>query len=125
MEDLICYALDEPSLDCFFLTRVNLKERERTKIIHLLKANIEVFTWTPYEMLRIDPNFIKHELNILPDARLVKQRGKKYATEHVDAMIEKVEKFKGGKCNNGGSLSEMVIQHRRGKEEDKRMEGLR
>ena len=31
------------------------------------KANIEVFAWTPYEMPRIDPNFIRHELNVLPD----------------------------------------------------------
>ncbi|GFZ14630.1 hypothetical protein Acr_24g0008200 [Actinidia rufa] len=40
VEDLICYELDEPSLDCFFL-------------------------------IGIDPNFIKHELNILPDAQLI------------------------------------------------------
>ena len=44
-------------------------------------------------MSEIDPNFIKHKLNMLPDARLVKQQGKKSTTKHVDAVIEEVEKL--------------------------------
>ena len=72
VEDLIRYELDEPSADCFFLTGANLKEREKIKLIQFLKANIKVFTWTPYKMSGIDPNFIKHKLNVLPDARPVK-----------------------------------------------------
>ena len=94
VEDLIRYELDEPSLDCFFLTSANLEEQERTELIQLLTANIEVFAWTPYEMLGIDSNFIKHEFNVLIEAYLMKQRGRRSATEHVDAMIEKVEKLK-------------------------------
>ena len=42
----------------------------------------------------IDPNFIKHELNVFFDARLVKQRGRRSTTEHANAMIEEVEKLK-------------------------------
>ena len=42
----------------------------------------------------IDPSFIKHELNVLLDARLVKQRERKSALDHVDTLIEEVEKFK-------------------------------
>ena len=53
-----------------------------------------VFAWTRYEIPKIDPNFIKHELNVLPEARLVKQRERMSATEHVDAEIEEVEKLK-------------------------------
>ena len=33
VEDLICYELDEPSSDHFFLTGVNLEERERIELI--------------------------------------------------------------------------------------------
>ncbi|GFZ16802.1 hypothetical protein Acr_26g0000720 [Actinidia rufa] len=33
VEDLICYELDEPSSDSFFLTGANLEERERTELI--------------------------------------------------------------------------------------------
>ena len=60
----------------------------------MLIANIEVFAWTPYEMPKIDPNFIQHELTVLPEARSVKQRGKIFAIEHVDTIVEEVEKLK-------------------------------
>ena len=33
MEDIICYELDEPSLDHFFLTCANLEEQERIELI--------------------------------------------------------------------------------------------
>ena len=79
VEDLICYELDELSLDRFFLTGANLKEGERTKLIQFFTSNIEVFAWTLYEMLRVDLNFIKHKPNVLPEARLVKQRGRRSA----------------------------------------------
>ena len=46
------------------------------------------------EMPRIDNDFIKHELNVLLDARLVKQRRRISALEHVNAVIEKVDKLK-------------------------------
>ena len=94
VEDLIRYELDEPSLNRFFLTSANLEERERTKLIQFLKENIEVIAWTPYEIPEVNPNFIKHELNVLLGARSVKQRGKRSAPEPVDVVIEKVKKLK-------------------------------
>ena len=42
----------------------------------------------------IDPTFIKHELNILLDSRPMKQRERRSAIEHADAVIEDVEKLK-------------------------------
>ncbi|GFS29078.1 hypothetical protein Acr_00g0005240 [Actinidia rufa] len=94
IEELVRYELDEPSSDRFFLVRSNLDECEKTKLIQLLKANIEAFAWTPYEMSRIDPNFIKHKLNVQLDFRSVKQRGRRSVPEHVDAVIEEVEKLR-------------------------------
>ena len=46
----------------------------------------------------IDPNFIKHKLNIVPDARPVKQKGRRSAAEHVDVVIKEVEKLKEAKA---------------------------
>ena len=66
------YDLDEPITACFFLTSSNLMERERTKLIEFLTTNIEVFAWTPYEMPGIDLDFIKHELNVIPEAKPIK-----------------------------------------------------
>ncbi|GFY99152.1 chitin elicitor receptor kinase 1 [Actinidia rufa] len=41
VEDLIRYELDKPSLDRFFFTGANLKEREKTEFVEFLKANIK------------------------------------------------------------------------------------
>ena len=92
MEDLIHYVLDEPNLDHFFLIGAILKERKRTKLIEFLKANIEVFVCIPYKMSGIDQNFIKHKLNVILKIHLVKKRGRRSASEHVDAVIEEVKK---------------------------------
>ena len=42
----------------------------------------------------VDPNFIKNELNVLQGSQLVKHRGRRSVLEHVDAVIEEVEKLK-------------------------------
>ena len=41
----------------------------------------------------IDLSFIKHELNVVLEARPLKQRGRRFATEPVDAVIKEVEKL--------------------------------
>ncbi|GFY90899.1 hypothetical protein Acr_07g0010950 [Actinidia rufa] len=74
VDDLIRYELDEPSSSYFFLVGLNMKERERIELIEFQKANIEAFTWTPYEMPGIDPNFIRKEINVILEARSMKQR---------------------------------------------------
>ena len=45
-------------------------------------------------MPEIDPNFIKHELNIFPEAHPLKQQGRRSTAEHVDVVIEEVKKLK-------------------------------
>ena len=45
-------------------------------------------------MLGIDLTFIKHDLNILSEPHLIKQQGNRFVTEHVDVLIEEVEKLK-------------------------------
>ena len=67
----------------------------------------------------IDPNFIKHELNVLPDERLVKIRNR--ARGCSDWRSGEIKR---GECNNRSSLPELDVQHGCGKEEDRQMEGL-
>ena len=45
-------------------------------------------------MLKIDPNFIKNELKVLLKVQQMKQRGRRSAIKHVNAMIKEVEKLK-------------------------------
>ena len=54
---------------------------------------MEVFTWTPEEMLGIDLSFIRHELNMMPEAQPIKQNGKWSAVKHIDIVIEEVDKL--------------------------------
>ena len=79
-----------PLLSCW----LEHEERKRTELIKFLKANLVVFTWTSYEIPGIDPNFIGHELNFILEARPMKQRGRRFMANHVDVIIEEVEKLK-------------------------------
>ena len=45
-------------------------------------------------MPKINPYFIKHELNVLPDARVLKQREMRFVIENIDLVIEEMEKLK-------------------------------
>ena len=102
----------------------NLIERERTEFIKFLTANIEVFAWTLYEMPRIDPDYIKHKLNVIPKMKLIKQQGHISVVEQVDLVIKEVEKLKKGECYHQVSLPQLVIQYSYGKEKDRQVESL-
>ena len=43
---------------------------------------------------RIDPYFIKHDFNVILDDHLVKQRRRRFVPDHVDVVIEEVDKLK-------------------------------
>ncbi|GFY97528.1 hypothetical protein Acr_12g0000690 [Actinidia rufa] len=61
----------------------------------------------------VDTRSSVEELNVLQDARLVKQRGKRSTTEHVNAMIEEVEKLKEASAiteNAGATYQRMVTK---------------
>ena len=93
INDLVYYELYEQSSDYLFLVGSNMEKREINKLIEFLIENIKVFTLTLYKMLRIDLSFIRHKVNVKPEARLVKRKGKSSPLEHVYMVIEKVEKL--------------------------------
>ena len=41
----------------------------------------------------IDSSFIRHELNVMPEAHPIKQGRRRSALEHMDAVIEEVKKL--------------------------------
>ncbi|GFS41482.1 hypothetical protein Acr_00g0074590 [Actinidia rufa] len=106
IEELVRCELDKPSSDRFFLIGSDLKECKRTKLLQLLKANIEAFAWTPYEMPGIYPTFIKHELDQKKTAFItlrgvfyykVMPFGLKNAGATYQRMVPKMFKFVLGK----------------------------
>ena len=46
--------------------RAGMKDEYRVEMLLLLVQNVDVFTWSPYEMPGVDPEFIVHKLNVDP-----------------------------------------------------------
>ena len=46
--------------------RAGMKDEYRVEMLLLLVQNVDVFTWSPYEVPRVDPEFIVHKLNVDP-----------------------------------------------------------
>ena len=56
--------------------------------------NVDVFAWSPYEVPRVDPEFIVHKLNVDPLYPPKKQKSRRLAKEHVDAVRQEVKRLK-------------------------------
>ena len=61
---------DDP--EKFFQVGSQLPPQERKELIEFLRKNVDVFVWSAYEALRVDPNFICHHLNVNPSVTLKK-----------------------------------------------------
>ena len=46
--------------------RAGMKDEYRVEMLLLLVQNVDVFTWSPYEVPGVDPEFIVHKLNVDP-----------------------------------------------------------
>ena len=75
---------DDP--ERFFQVRSQLPPREKEELIGFLRKNVDVFAWDAYGVLRIDPNFICHHLNVDPSATPRKQSPRRPSKEH--AVVE-------------------------------------
>ena len=56
--------------------------------------NVDVFAWSLYEVPGVDPEFIVHKLNVDPSFPSKKQKLRRAAKEHVDAVNLEVQKLK-------------------------------
>ena len=43
-----------------------MKDKYRVEMLLLLVQNVDVFTWSLYEVPGVDPEFIVHKLNVDP-----------------------------------------------------------
>ena len=50
----------------FFQVGAQLPPEEKEELIDFLRGNVNVFTWSAYEALGVDSNFICHHLNVNP-----------------------------------------------------------
>ena len=55
---------------------------------------MDVFAWSPYEVPGVDPEFIVHKLNVDPSFPPKKQKSRRSAKEHVEAVRSKVRRLR-------------------------------
>lgn len=73
----------------------------------LLVQNLDVFAWNPYKVPRVEPTFIVHRLNVDPSVTPKKQKPKRSAKPHVEAIKEEVKRLK-----QAGAIKEVFFPER-------------
>ena len=63
-----------------------MKDKERVEMLLFLIQNVDMFAWSPYEVLGVDPEFIVHKLNMDPFYPSKKQKPRRSAKEHVEVV---------------------------------------
>ena len=61
------------NLKKFFQVRAQLPPQEKEELVEFLRRNLDVFAWSAYKALRVDPNFICHHLNRSEERRVGKE----------------------------------------------------
>ena len=83
-----------PDTDRYFQIGVSMGSQDKVEMLLLLIQNVDVFAWTPYEVPKVDPEFIVYKLNIDPSFPPKKQKPKRSAREHVEVVRSEVHRLK-------------------------------
>ena len=75
-----------PDVDRYFQIGTSMKDKDRVGVLLFLIQNVDVFAWSPYEVPKVDPEFIVHRLNVDPSFPPRKQKPRKSAKEHVEVV---------------------------------------
>ena len=92
-EDLVRVKI-LPDDDRSFLIRASMKDEKRVEMLLFLVPNVDVFAWSSYEVPGVDPEFIVHKLNMDPLYPPKKQKPRRLAGEHVEAIRQEVKRLK-------------------------------
>ena len=84
-EDLMKVTIgDDP--EKFFQVGSQLPQQEREELVEFLKRNIDIFAWNAYEALGVDPDFIRHQLNVNPLITPKKQLPRRPSKKHAEVV---------------------------------------
>ena len=67
-----------------------MSNKDKVEMLLLWVQNVDVFAWSPYEVLGVDSEFIVHRLNVDPLFPPKKQKPRRSAKEHVEAVKQEV-----------------------------------
>ena len=74
-----------PDVDKYFQIGTSMKDEDRVGVLLFLIQNVDVFAWSLYEVVEVDPKFIIHRLNVDPSFPPKKQKPKRLTREHVSS----------------------------------------
>ena len=83
-----------PDTDRYFQVGSSMKDCDKIKMLLFLIQNVDMFAWSPYEVPGVDPEFIVHKLNVDPSFLHKKQKLRRLAKEHVEAVRSEVRRLK-------------------------------
>jgi len=83
-----------PDDDRSFLIGASVKDEERVEMLLFLVQKVDVFAWSLYEVPGVDPEFIVHKLNVDPLYPPKKQKPRRSAKEHFNAIRQEVKRLK-------------------------------
>ena len=83
-----------PNENKYFQVGKSMSQEDLVAVLLTLIQNLDVFSWSPYEVPGVDPKFITHKLNMdllfLPK----KQKPRRSAKQHVETVKEEVARLK-------------------------------
>ena len=68
--------------------------KDMVEMLLLLVKNVDVFAWSPYEVSRVDSESIVNRFNMDPSFPPKKQKLRRLAKEHVEAIKQEVKRLK-------------------------------
>ena len=83
-----------PDIDRYFKIGASMGSQDKVETLLLLIQNVDVFEWTPYEVPRVDPEFIVHKLNVDPSFPPKKQKPRRSTREHVEVVKSEFHRLK-------------------------------
>uniref|UniRef100_A0A2N9G3J4 Uncharacterized protein n=1 Tax=Fagus sylvatica TaxID=28930 RepID=A0A2N9G3J4_FAGSY len=123
VEKLVLVSMAEGESQRQFLIGDSLSREHKSQLMALLNEYQDVFAWTPYEAPGVDSEFVCHKLNVSPEYKPVIQKARRTAPQHVEAVREEVERLEDW-SGLGSLIPTVVVQHCRGEEEKREVEGL-
>ena len=93
-----------PDTDRYFQIGSSMEDGDKIKMLLFLIQNVDVFTWSPYEVPGVDPEFIVHKLNMNPSFPPKKQKLRRSSKEHVEAVRMEVQRLK-----KAGAIREILF----------------
>ena len=81
-------------IDIYFQIGISMEDQDKVEMLLFLIQNVDVFAWSPYEVLKVDTEFIIHKLNVDPSFPLKKQKPRRSTKEHVEAVKLEIQRLK-------------------------------